>query len=50
MDTGRTQINGPEHKKIDDGAFYLKDDIDYMCQEKEKGEDSLGLKNAWIHQ
>ena len=31
-------------------ALCPRDDIDYMCQEKKKEEESLALKIAWMYQ
>ena len=31
-------------------ALYPRDDIDYMCLEKNKEEDLVALKIAWMHQ
>ena len=42
MDTGRTQTNGPEERKlmIMCKTLHPRDDIDYMCKGKKEEEDS----------
>ena len=48
MDTGRTQTNGPEEKKVDDRAQGIQKITytDNMCQEKKKGRELTSMEDC----